>query len=153
MNNNVAIQLYSLFLLPITIIWVRSSIGKITGGVFVNSLEKTLEKFASGNPYGWFATLIDQVALPNIKVIGNLILWGEVFVAIGLSISVLYLLFLHPNKPTGVILAGTLVVAMLMNILFWFGSGWMSPSSDGLNLLMFLLELVAFVGIFRLDLL
>lgn len=132
-----------LIFLAIDFIWLRSSIGKLTEDKFVGSLGITLTKFASKNPYPWFKDFLQNVAIPNAKTFGVLTMWGEFLTAIALTISVLYLLFSKKNNQLiTVLLIVGLIGGMLLNATFWLASGWTSASTDGLNLLMFLIQTI-----------
>lgn len=133
-------------LLAVDFIWARSSIGKVTGGKFVDSLGTTLEKFASKNPYPWFKDFLQNVAIPNAKTFGTLTMWGELLTAVALAISVLYLLVNQKsNQLINILLIAGLIGGMLLNATFWLASGWTSSSADGLNLLMFLIQTVGLI--------
>lgn len=133
-------------LLVAGLIWLRSSLGKLTGNTFVDSLSKTLQKFASENPYPWYKDFLENVAIPNSKTFGLLTMWGEFFVAVAITGSVLYLLTAKKANllPKKLLFAGLLIGAFL-NATFWLASGWTSPSTDSLNLLMMATELIGLV--------
>lgn len=129
-------------------IWVRSSFGKVTGGKFVDTLGGTLEKFASNNPYPWFKDFLQNVAIPNSQIFGQLTMWGEVFVALTMVIIPLCWLF----NPKGCGFAKPLLVfgllgGMFLNAVFWAAGGWTSPSTESVNLVMFLVQGVALASV------
>lgn len=133
-----------LILLVIDFIWLKSSYGKFSGGKFVLGMEGTLKKFASENPYPPVKDFLQSVAMPNAPVFGTLTMWGEAMVGITLLISLLWLLFKKGgnNSALLLLLLGLLGGAFL-NGVFYLSSGWMSPSSESLNLLMFTIEVIA----------
>lgn len=143
---------YLLFIIEVIgLIFLRSSWGKLTGGVFVDSLGVTLSKFAVKNPYPIVADFLNNIAIPNSVIFGQLTMWGEFFTAISLTITALYLLFSSkPNQLINLLLIAGLAVGMFLNGVFWLASGWTSPSTDGLNLLMFLVQLSGLIYGFRL---
>lgn len=137
---------YLFMLLSVGIVWLRSSFGKITSGKFAETLGQTLLKFASNNPYPWYKSYLENFAIPNARVMGMVIMWGELMCALAIIGASLYLLF----KPDGVkaaeiVLLAGLAVGMILNINFWLASGWMSPSTESINMLMFLIECIGFV--------
>lgn len=133
-------------------IFARSSIGKITGGEFISGLGGTLQKFASENPYLWFKGFLEVVAIPNSQVFGILTMWGEFFAGFGVLVSLVCLYFLGSKNKLFVYLLGTgLLVGAFLSATFYFAAGWMSPSTDGLNLLMCLIQLAGLAYVFKLN--
>lgn len=139
-----------LILLVVDFIWLRSSFGKLTGGKFVGGLESVLTKFSSNNPYPFVKQFLQNIAVPNSVIFGILTMWGEIFVAVGLGISLIYLLS-NPKRNNLIllILLLSLLGGMFLNLVFWLSAGWTSPSTDGLNLLMFFTQLIGLTYIFK----
>lgn len=137
-------------LLTIGLMWLRSSLGKITEGKFVDSLGTTLTKFAANNPYPLYKSFLEDIAIPNSKTFGLLTMWGEFFTALAITISVVYLL---STKKTGrtvkILLASGLIVGIFLNTVFWFASGWTSASTDSLNLLMIAVQSIALIFLIK----
>ena len=119
---------------------------RICGDKFVSALGGTLGKFASENPYPWFKDILLNTAIPNSVFLGNLIMLAEVFAGIMVLVSGVYLLLKSkPEHATYLLLAAGLTIAAALNGLFWLAAGWTSPSTDGLNMLMFLVEVTGVV--------
>lgn len=142
---------YLLFILfVIDFIWLRSAYGKWTGGKFVAGMEGTLKKFASENPYQPVKDFLQGIAIPNASLFGTLTMWGETLVGISLFISLVWLLF---KKQANKLILGLLLMGLLggafLNKVFYFSSGWMSPSSESLNLLMFMIEVISAFYVFK----
>lgn len=132
------------------LLWLRSSVGKLSSGNFPDELGVTLTKFASKNPYPWYKDFLQNIAIPNSKAFGLLTQWGELFVALSMTGITLYLLLgVKPCKYTKPLLALGLFGGMFLNATFWLASGWTSSSTDGLNLLMFVTQLVGLVYLLR----
>lgn len=131
-------------------LFLKSSWGKITEGKFVDSLGGTLEKFASKNPYPWYKEFLTSVAIPNSVMFGNLTMWGELLTGLGYFAGGLYLLL--SKKPTRL---GYLVFSLgclggaFLNGVFWLAAGWTSPSTDSVNLVMFLVGVIGLVYGFK----
>lgn len=124
-------------------IWARSSYGKLSEGKFVGSLGETLIKFAGKNPYPWFKKFLESTAVPNSQLFGLLTLWGEVFAAVTILGVSIYLLIKPAKNPRMLmLLALGLLTGLFLNLVFWLAAGWMSPSTDGLNLVMAGIELI-----------
>lgn len=135
-----------IILLSVGLLWLRSSFGKFTGGTFVNSLGATLTKTAEKNPYPWFKQFLTSVAIPNSQVFGQMVLWGEFLSAVAITIGAIMLLINpHPNKFMVLVLIAGLAVGVLLNIVFWLGFGYTSPSTDSLNLLMAVVQIVGLI--------
>lgn len=132
------------------LVWAKSSYGKLSGGTFVDGMNQTLTKFASQNPYPLYKQFLQTVAIPSSNVFGLLVMWGEFFSALAMILGSLCLLFLRPNKLVLTVLGAGLFGAALMNLNFWLASGWTSPSSESLNLLMMAIELVCLGLVFKL---
>ncbi len=140
---------FLLVIFVIGLIWLRSGYGKLTGG-FVGNLDKALMKFASENPYPFVVDLLNSIAIPNHILFSYLTQWGEIFTGSVLIFSSLYLIFSKkPGKIIFTIFSLGLLVGILLNLTFWFSAGWTSPSTDGLNLLMLVVEVVALFGVFK----
>lgn len=137
-------------LVAVDFIWLRSAYGKISGGKFITSLDSTLQKFASSNPYPPVKDFLQNIAMPNSITLGYLIMWGEVLVAVALAVGVLLLMLGKLSKFSIFILALGLLGGSFLNLTFWLASGWTGASTDGLNLLMFVIEIVGFTQIVKL---
>lgn len=132
-------------------IWTRSSYGKLVSGKFVDGLGGTLTKFASNNPYPWYKDFLQNFAIPNSQIFGQLTMWGEVLVALSLAGGALYLMLTKKfNTAVAALLVLGLAGGMFLNGMFWLASGWTSPSSDSVNLLMFVVQLVGLAYVLRL---
>lgn len=144
MKSNSLSKYFLLVLLGLGIIWLRSSYSKFAAGNFAETLGGTLNKFASQNPYSWYKQFLLSVAVPNSSVFGSLVLWGELFAALSLILIPLYLLVnKNANRVLLLVLTLGLIVAAFLNVSFWLASSWTSPSTDSINLLMFIIEIVA----------
>lgn len=128
------------------LLWLRSSLGKITGGKFVDALGPTLSKISPTNPYPFFKSFLQSVAIPNAALLGQLTMWGEFLTALSIILASAYLIFFNSkNGLVTLLLIAGLLGGMFLNTIFWLGFGYTNVSTDGLNLLMFLIELVGVV--------
>lgn len=144
-------RLYASSLLGISFLWLRSGVLKLLSGDFPQTLGGTLSFFAEKNPYPWFQTILYSYSIPNSLVFGYAVMFGEVFsgIVIGLvSILALYKRGLLSKGLSSLLLLG-LVTGASLNLVFWLASGYLSPSGDGLNLLMLFIQLVGIVSITR----
>lgn len=142
MRDSVSRYLYLIFV-GVGFIFLRSGYGKITEGKFVSTLGATLGKFASNNPYPPVKSFLEGFAIPNSVVFGNLTMWGEALVGLNLILLSLYLLFNNKaSRATYLLLVVGLFFGTLLNLTFWLAAGWTSPSTDGLNLIMLIVQLV-----------
>ena len=148
MKKNDSMVLY--VLLAIGFIFLRSGYGKVSGGEFVGGLEKTLGFFASKNPYPFVKAFLISTAIPNSEIFGTLTMFGELVIAVSILIPIGYYLFKHSLIPIMLFLLGAgLVGALFLNGTFWLASGWTSPSTDSLNLLMVFVETIGLVFIIK----
>ncbi|MBI2019099.1 hypothetical protein HYS95_00330 [Candidatus Daviesbacteria bacterium] len=138
-----------LIFLTIGFIWLRSGFGKLSSDAFPAALGETLQKFASKNPYPWYKTFLVKIAIPNSQVFGNLVMWGEVLVATSITLASLYLLFKKPTLPIKAVLGLGLIGGAFLNIIFWLASGWTSPSTDSLNLVMLAVALIGLGSLYK----
>lgn len=131
------------------LIWIRSGYGKLTGG-FVGTLDKALMKFASENPYPFVKDFLNSIAIPNHILFSYLTQFGEIFAGLTLSFcSVVLIANLKANRSLLLLLFLGVLVGAFLNLTFWLSAGWMSPSTDGLNLLMFAIEAIALFVVFK----
>lgn len=137
--------------LTIAYLWFHAGYGKVTGS-FLAELPKTLAFFASKNPYPWFASFLNTIAIPNAGLFGLAVMWGQVFVSIGLAVSAA--LIVYGDKQWRKAALITSVVALLagacMNWHFWLASAWTGPGTASSNVAMFWPQMVlAYVWIVR----
>lgn len=141
---------FMLILLVHGLIWLRSSYSKLYGGKFVDELEKTLVFFASKNPYPLVKDFLQDIAIPNSKLFGNLTMWGEFLSALAIISGTSYLLIRKtPDKKGVIVLIAGLLGGAFLNAVFWFSSGWMSPSTETVNLIMFTTQLIGAVVLIK----
>jgi len=70
--------------------WLEAGIHKITGGFDASGfLQGTLVKATSENPavQGWYATFVENFAVPNVELFNILIPYGELLVGLGLVLG------------------------------------------------------------------
>lgn len=137
-------------LLSIGALWLRSSYGKLTSGTFVSNLGQTLSKVTDKNPYPWFKQFLTNVAIPNSQIFGSLVLWGEFLSAVAISLGAVILLV---NPKAGSLISLMLVLGLvgglLLNVVFWLGFGYTSPSTESINLLMAVIEIIGIFVLMR----
>jgi hypothetical protein len=111
-------------------------------------MAKTLGLFASKNPTTWYKDLLTGTGIPNATTFGWLIAYGELVVGIALLLAAAVYLFYGAGidpvtrwiVPTGAVVA--LIGGAFLNANFWFAAGWLSVSTDSVNAVMFLTQLV-----------
>ncbi|MBI2086276.1 hypothetical protein HYT74_02960 [Candidatus Daviesbacteria bacterium] len=136
--------------LIIGLIWARSSLEKIFGGEFVDSLGGILTKVAQANPYLWYKNFLIGVVTPNSQIFANLTMWGEFLTAVSISAGAIYLLLSKTKeRASKILLLGGLIGGMFLNTIFWLGFAYTSPATDTLNLLMLLIELLGAVVLIK----
>jgi len=137
-------------LLFIGLVFLRSGFEKISEGQFVNSLGKILTGIALKNPYPWYKDFLYNVAIPNSKSFATLTMYGEFLAGLSITVSCLYLLFSKTKNQVAIyVLILGLIGGLFLNLNFWLGFGYTSPATDSLNLLMFFIELIGTITLFR----
>lgn len=137
-----------LILTSVGLLWLKSSLGKFASGNFVSNLGGTLTKTADKNPYPWFKEFLNAVAIPNSYIFGVLVLWGEFLSALAITIGAVILL-VNPkaNKLVYLMLIAGLAGGFFLNLNFWLGFGYSNPSTDSLNLLMAVVEIIGIAAL------
>lgn len=131
-------------------IFLKSGVEKLIGGTFLETLPATLRYFASGNPYPTVEFFLLEIAVPNGYLFGYLTMYGEVISGICLIIASIYYLHVKAFSHISLMLFIIgLTGAALLNDIFWLASGWTSPASETLNILMLAISLLGFVFIIR----
>lgn len=129
--------------LVISYVWLSSGWEKVYGGQFVPNIGKTLGRFASSNPHEWYVSSVLEVAKSYPVVFGMLVQWGELLVGIGLAAALILYGFSKRRsfkRSARFVASVALLGGIFMNANFYFGSGWTSPSAEGLNALMFWIQ-------------
>lgn len=70
--------------------WIEAGFHKITGGFDAGGFLKGALANAQGDHpavQAWFATFLQQFAIPNVQIFNVLIPWGELLVGIGLIVG------------------------------------------------------------------
>lgn len=144
MKENSNKYLYLIFTV-VGFIFLKSGLGKLTGGEFVNSLGTTLAVFASKNPNPWIQSFLNNIAIPNSQVFGFLTMWGEFLTGVNLVFLSLYLLFSkNSTKSVYLLMSLGFAVGFILNMIFWLSAGWISPSTDSVNLVMESINVIGF---------
>lgn len=124
--------------------WIKSSWGKFAEPDFMNNISKTLGAFSSpGNPNEWYASFVRERLLPNANLFGNVTRFSELLAGLALALGGAWLLTQRNlRKPVALVVLIALVGGALLNFNFYFAAGWTSPSAEGINLVMGLVQLV-----------
>ena len=125
--------------------WLSAGWGKISSPKFVDGIAETFGYFASQNPYLWYKSFLLGFATENATLFAYLVEWGQVIIAITLftaGITYLYTEKMSAKKTALKLSAFALLGGMLMNANFYLAAGWTSPSTHGINLIMFLIQAV-----------
>ncbi len=138
-----------LFVLLVTgLFWAKSSYGKFLSGNFASSLGGSLSKVLDKNPYPFFKQFLTTTIIPNSQMFGLLVFWGEFLTAVSIIIGSLILLFGKKwNKVGALVLIGGLIGGFFLNMIFWLGFGYTSASTDSLNLLMAVIEVIGIAAL------
>lgn len=141
--------LYFIFA-SIGFIFLRSSYGKISEGKFVGALGETLGKFAAKNPYPLVKSFLENTAIPNSNLFGILTMYGELFAGLSLTFVSLYLAFSKKaSKTTYMVVLAGLITGAFLNVVFWLSAGYTSASTESVNLVMFLVQMIGLAFIWQ----
>lgn len=143
------------FVLPLVqavigIEWLKGAYEKLSEASYVSSMAGRLGAFASKNPTGWYADFLHNQA---IQTFAYLVADGELLVGIALIVTAAILLA-NAVYPIGrleeALTEGVAGLALLggafMSVNFWFAAGWMGVSTDGINYVMGLAQIVMLAG-------
>ena len=147
MRNRATIIVLGLLQAVIGFEWLRAGWEKVSDPQFVGGMEKTLGVFAGKNPTGWYRDFLTGVAVPNASLFGWLVAYGELLAGIALlATAVLYVANIWSVPVAGIATSSVALAALIggafMSINFWLAAGWLSVSTDSVNLVMFLAQLV-----------
>jgi hypothetical protein len=117
--------------------WLHSGWGKWSAPGFMDNIGKSLEGFAAKTPYTAYASFLKSSVVPNAELFGNTIRTGELAVGVALALGGILLL---TQKRLPAVATWLLAIACfggaLMNLNFFLASGWSSPSTWGVNMVM-----------------
>jgi hypothetical protein len=151
MKSKAAITLLAFVQAVIGFEWARAGYEKVSDANFVAGMAHTLGVFAGKNPTGWYKDFLTGTAVPNATTLAWLVAYGEFLAGVALLITAgFYLWQLYGYRlrdrftpvANSVVALVALVGGALMNINFWFAAGWLSDSTDGVNLVMALIQVV-----------
>lgn len=129
--------------LVIAFAWLKSGWGKFSSPGFMSNISQTMANFAAKTPYEWYGSFLDSFVLPNAELFGNLVRYGEVLTGTTLVIGGLWLLVNGSYRNwAGALVLVALISGFLLNFNFYFASGWSGASTEGVNLVMGLVQLV-----------
>ena len=142
LRDKKGVDRYLLFiLLGIGLIWLKSGLGKLAMGNFADTLGGTLVKFMAKNPYPWFVDFINSWVLPSSSMWGLVVMTSEALAGILITFAALALMFVGGNEKRLVwALKVGIIIGFGLSLMFLLAAGWTSPSTDGLNQLMLVVE-------------
>ncbi len=127
--------------------WLHSGWGKWIKPDFMAGISGTLSTFASKTPHLIYGNFLNTYIVPNALLFGQLIRLGEIVVGVVLVLSGLALILKKGLKNNLAILIGIVCFgSAFMNLNFFLASGWSSPSTWGINLVMMIIEII--LGVF-----
>lgn len=120
--------------------WIHAGWEKLHAGTFPLGMTKTLASFASKNPHTWYTQTILETMERHTALLGQLVQWGEFLTGLVLILTVCSL-FLRMTLPfqrwMALLSCGALLIGAFMNANFYLAAEWTSPSTSGLNMLLF----------------
>lgn len=128
--------------------WLSGGWEKVRGGQFVQNIGKTFGRFENGNPHEWYVGSMLGIAKSHPVTFGMLVQWGEVLAGIGLVAGLALYIFSTQQSSKNIarfIAVAALLGGAFMNANFYYAAGWTSPSTGGLNMLMFWVQIVLII--------
>jgi hypothetical protein len=125
--------------------WLHAGWGKVSSPDFVRNLDKTFAAFAAKNPHEWYKGFLEGFATKNSVLFGYTIELSQLLIGLALvatATAIVYVKDAEGRRAASFVAAVALLGGSLMNANFYMASGWMSPSSNGLNLVMFWTQLI-----------
>ncbi len=124
--------------------WLRASYGKFvvepSQPGFIESMPKTLGFFTKDNPYQFYVDFLKNV---DPSLLGNLTRYGELAVGLALAVAALGLILKLGSRRLMLALGALGALGgMLLNLNFYLAAGHTSPSTESVNLVMGLTQLV-----------
>ncbi len=120
--------------------WLVAGWEKIISPDFAEKLPGTLTFFASKNPLPWVQSFLQEVAVPNAPLLAELVRWGEFAVGAGLLVSMIVFLFVPHQTVKRAAVVGMIAAlkgGAFLSAVFYVSAGWTSPSTHGVNMVMF----------------
>jgi len=130
-------------------VWWHAGWEKISSGDFVATLPATVSAFAAGNPFGFMTNVLTNQAIRYADLIGFLVQYSQYLIGV-ILIAVTYTWLVarveETRRASLYLACVALGMGAIMNALFYFAAGHLSPSTASLNVLMFWVELVMIYG-------
>jgi thiosulfate dehydrogenase [quinone] large subunit len=126
--------------------WLLSGLNKLLSPDFASNLSANLQQSFTGNPNGWYVSLLTRLVIPHAGLFAALVEGGEVLVALGLAAGAGWWLRgtrLRPVWARSLHLGGALALAggALMTANYWLLAGntlpWLktdAPFGEGLDI-------------------
>lgn len=123
--------------------WLSSGLGKFIKPDFMKTIGKTLGAFAAKTHFKFYGNFLHSTGVPNAQLFGNLVRYSEIFIGLGLAVGG-YLVLTRRSLSFWwqLILVVSLFGGALLNLNFYFAAGWSGPSTEGVNLVMGLVQLI-----------
>ncbi|TDQ37701.1 DoxX family protein [Aureibacillus halotolerans] len=122
-SSKLAAVLLLLIRIPLGWMWFSSGIGKVTGGFdasgFLQAVVANPVLKGENLAYPLYVAFLESVAIPNAALFSFLVMWGEVFIGLGLMLGLFTksAAFFGGVMNTSFLLAGTVSTNPLMLIL------------------------------------
>ena len=124
--------------------WLAGGWSKAATSGFSDNIGQTLKNFAAKNPYAWYADFLNGFGAQNAKAFALAVQWGELLAGAALIAAVIafgYVRAAAIRRWAARLSVAALVGGMLMSANFYLAAGWLSPSTKGVNMVMFWAQL------------
>lgn len=130
--------------------WFKSGWSKFQGTGFTNGMGATLTKFADKNPHEWYVLQVLKPAMTSPELFAWMVKTGEIVAGAGLILMAAFVIWQGwkglPLKDWAWMNVPFLIIGVVMNLNFLYAAGWMSASTEGLNVLMLWLQILLLAG-------
>lgn len=125
--------------------WLRAGWEKIADSRYVDGMSTTLSAFASKNPTGFYRDFLTGTARPNATFFAYAVSYGELLVGLATLVTAVVVLTrasMHVSQYVAGTALTALAIGAFMNLNFWIAAGWMSSSTDSINVVMLLTQAI-----------
>ena len=116
--------------LALSYIWLNAGFSKLFNSQFINTFSGTLNSFAKGTHYSFYANILKDNIIPHAQIFAQLTIWGEILTGVAFLLG--FPLFLAA------------AVGIFMNINYFFVAT--TIPSQFLNIIMIFSQLAAYAN-------
>ena len=116
--------------LAISYVWLNAGFSKLFNSQFINTFSGTLNSFAKGTHYSFYADILKDNIIPHAQIFAQLTIWGEILTGVAFLLG--FPLFLGA------------AIGIFMNLNYFFVAT--TIPSQFLNIIMIFSQLAAYAN-------